>query len=144
MTHEDAGHYAAKHPPGTRPDPAIAAAVLTRTENGLITCTDAHRIARDLDVSPARVGAAIDLLEKRIARCQLGLFGYAPERKILKPAESVAPELAAALKQRAVKERVSCLDCWEVAAAFAVARMDAAAACEFLGLRIRPCQLGAF
>jgi hypothetical protein len=144
MTHEDAGHYTAKHPPGTRPDPAIAEAVPARAENGLITCGDAHRIARDLGVSPAAVGATIDLLELRIARCQLGLFGYSPQRKILQPADSVAPELAEALNRLAVDGRISCKDCWDTAAVFGMPRMAAGAACERLGLKIRPCQLGAF
>ncbi len=144
MTHEDAGHYAAKHPPGTQPDPEIAKAVLAKEENGMVACPDAHRIARQFHVSPAEVGTVIDLLEKRISKCQLGLFGYSPQRKILKPAESVAPELAEALQRRAADGRVSCKDCWETAAAFGMQRMAVAAACEFLGLRIRPCQLGAF
>jgi hypothetical protein len=144
MTHEDAGHYAAKHPPGTRPDPAIAEAVLARVENGHITCSDAHRIARDLGVAPAVVGTAIDLLEKRIARCQLGLFGYAPQRKVLQPADSVTPELAGALNRLAVDGRIGCKECWDTAAAFGMPRMAVAAACDRLGLKIRPCQLGAF
>ncbi len=144
MTHEDAGHYAAKHPPGTQPNPALAAAVLAKVENGLITCSDAHRIARDLGVSPAQVGATIDLLEKRIAKCQLGLFGYSPQRKILQPAETVAPDLAAALNRLAVDGRISCKDCWDTAAAFGMSRLATAAACERIGLKIRPCQLGAF
>jgi len=144
MTHEDAGHYAAKHPPGTSPDPVIAEAVLARDEDGLVTCSNAHRIARDLGISPAVVGTTIDLLEKRIAQCQLGLFGYSPQRKILQPADSVAPELAEALNRLAVDGRISCKNCWDTAAAFGMPRMAAAAACERLGLKIRPCQLGAF
>lgn len=144
MSHEDAGHYAAKHPPGARPDPAIADAVRARAEDGLVTCTDAHRIARDLHVSPAAVGANIDLLEQRIAKCQMGLFGHGPQRKILQPADSVAPELADALKRLAVDGRIACKDCWDAATVFGMPRMAVAAACERLGLKIRPCQLGAF
>jgi hypothetical protein len=144
MTHEDAGHYAAKHPPGTRPDPAIAEAVLARVENGHITCSDAHRIARDFGVSPAVVGTTIDLLEKRIAKCQLGLFGYGPQRKLVEPVDHVEPELAAALHRLAVDGRIRCKDCWDTAAAFSKTRLAIAAACEHLGLKIRPCQLGAF
>ena len=144
MTHEDAGHYAAKHPPGTKPDQAIAEAVRARSQDGLVTCTDAHRIARDLHVSPAEVGATIDLLEKRIAKCLLGLFGYSPQRKILQPADSVAPELADALNRLAVDGRIACKDCWDTATVFGMPRMAVAAACECLGLKIRPCQLGAF
>ena len=144
MTHEDAGHYAAKHPPGTTLDPIITAALHAKTVDGQVACRDAHQIAIDLDVTPATVGAAIDLLEKRIAQCQLGLFGYQSPKKILQPAETVSPALAAALQDAAPTGRISCEQCWEIADAFGLERLDLAGACEKQGLKIKPCQLGAF
>ena len=75
MTHEDAGHYAAKHP-NAKADPAIAAAIEEKQTDGRITCAAAHAIASKLGCPPEAVGVNIDLLEMRIAKCQLGLFGH--------------------------------------------------------------------
>ncbi|MBW2650282.1 MAG: hypothetical protein JRC66_04570, partial [Deltaproteobacteria bacterium] len=93
MTHEDAGHYAAKHAAGTRTDPGVEEAVRDKIKDGHITCASAHKIALDLEVTPAEVGVAVDLMEARLSRCQLGLFGYTPDRRIVKPANEVSPEL---------------------------------------------------
>lgn len=144
MTHEDAGHYAAKHPAGSAADPIIAAAVNAKAEDGEVACADAHRIANELQLVPAEVGAVIDLLEKRIKHCQLGLFGYRPQRKILSPAETVNQALAGALTEAASDRRISCVKCWEIADEFGFERLMVAAACEKMGLKIKPCQLGAF
>lgn len=143
MTHEDAGHYAAKHP-GAEPDPELAAAVRALSRDGGLSCAEAHRIAQKLEVSPADVGRTLDLLEMRIRRCQLGLFGYHPQRKILQPADSVKPDLAEALEQAASQGRISCARLWQVAETGHMPRLSTAAACERLGLKIGPCQLGAF
>ena len=103
-----------------------------------------QRVAGELEVPPADVGVAIDLLELRIGKCQLGLFGYSPQRRAVKPALNVSPELEEALKKRLVDNRVSCLSCWEIAKELSLARMDVSAACESLNIKIASCQLGAF
>ena len=82
MTHEDAGHYAAKHPE-EKIDPAIADAIAVKEKEGRVTCAAAHAIAKKLNRSPQVVGINIDLLEKRIRRCQLGLFGYGKQGDIV-------------------------------------------------------------
>jgi len=144
MTHKDAQRYASKHPPGTKTDPRIAEAVKQKMANGKITCAAAHEIARDLKVSPGEVGVSLDLLEVRINECQLGLFGYRPQRKVVTPAQSVAPEMEDAVREAIVNHRISCLACWEIARRFGTARMYVAAACEALGVKIVSCQLGSF
>ena len=58
MTHEDAGHYAAKHPRGTSLNAAVAAEVEKRSEQGTLTCAAAHAIAGALDITPGDVGGA--------------------------------------------------------------------------------------
>jgi hypothetical protein len=75
MTHKDAGHYAAKHPPEKKLNPKIAEAVRLQAINGKISC------------------ASADLLEVRLNKCQLGLHGYFPEKRIVEPAKKVSPEL---------------------------------------------------
>ena len=143
MTHEDAGHYRAKHPTA-KLDPKIAEAIKQKTEDGRITCSAAHKIAGELNVSPADVGVAIDLLETRLKKCQLGLFGYGAQKNAVKPAQRVSPELQEAIKGSLVNNRISCLSCWEIAERFGTAKIDVSAACEALQVRISSCQLGAF
>ena len=144
MTHEDAGHYAAKHAAGTRPVPGVEEAVKNKIKDSYITCAAAHKIALDLGVTPAEVGVAVDLMEARLSKCQLGLFGYAPDRRIVKPASEVSHELEEAIKKALVDSRITCLSCWDIAKEFGIARMDVASACEALRVRIFSCQLGAF
>lgn len=144
MTHEDAGHYSAKHSTDRELDPKIAEAIRQKTVDGKITCAAAHKIAGKLNVSPADVGVAIDLLEMRLKKCQLGLFGYGAQKNAVKPAQGVSPELQEAIKGSLVNNRISCNSCWEIAERFGIARIDVSAACEALQVRISSCQLGAF
>lgn len=144
MTHEDAGKYGAKHPAGTPLDPAIAAAVEGKADDGRITCVAAHDVAGDLEIPPSEIGKTIDLMEYRITECQLGLFGYSPERKIVKAAETVAEDLQAELQRFAGDGEVSCASAWEIADRLGIERMAASAACESLGIKVKRCQLGAF
>jgi len=55
MAHEDAGHYATKHP-GGKIDKAIAAAIAGKEKEGRITCVAAHAIAKKQACSPTVVG----------------------------------------------------------------------------------------
>lgn len=144
MTHEDAGHYGAKHPAGTTCDPAVVAAVRERMVDDTIACTAAHEAAAACGVAPAEVGRAADLLECRLSECQLGLFGYSPQRRIVEPAEEITGELRERLTGAATDGRISCASCWAIADTLHIERMAAAAGCELLGLKITHCQLGAF
>jgi len=144
MTHEFEGKYRTKHPAGTTPDPAIAAAIEEVVQEGSVSCAVAHDVATELGVTPADVGKTIDLLEYRIIKCQMGLFGYSPQKKIVKPAETVSDELRERLQNASSNGLIPCLDCWNAAATLGMQRMAVSAACELLGLRVKPCQLGAF
>ena len=144
MTHEDAGHYAGKHPTGTAPDPAAAAALEVEAGDGRITCAAAFEVADALGVSPSEIGKTLDLLEYRITHCQLGLFGYSPDKKIVKAATEVPEALAEGLERVSSDGRLDCASCWKIAAELGMERMAVSAACEGLGLKIGPCQLGAF
>jgi hypothetical protein len=144
MAHEDAGHYAAKHPSGTELNTAIAKAIENKASQETLTCAAAHAIAEELAVAPVEVGRCMDLMEIRLTKCQLGLFGYAPEKKIVTPAESVAPDLETAIKAAAENGRLSCGRAWQMAADQGLKRLAFSAACEALGIKVKPCQLGAF
>jgi hypothetical protein len=144
MTHEDAGHYSAKHAPGSSVDPAVEKAVKEKVSENGITCAAAHKIAAAFSIDPLEVGKALDLMEIRIQKCQLGLFGYKPEKCIIKPAPHVPPALAGSLRNAAPQGRIACNVVWQIADQFGISRLEAAAACEGLDLKITPCQLGAF
>jgi hypothetical protein len=144
MTHRDAGRYAAKHGPEGIPDARIAAAVRGKVAAGELACSEAEKIGSALGVSLEEVGRSLDLLEIRIGRCQLGLFGYGKERKAVRPAERADRELEAAIRGGLVGERLPCATAWKIAAERNLSRMEVAGACEGLGIRIKPCQLGAF
>jgi len=144
MTHEDAGHYAAKHSKDTKINPETAEAIKLWASDKKIGCAVAHKIAGDLDIVPIEVGTAIDLLEYRIIRCQLGLFGYDPKTKIVKPAGEVSPELKKAIHENMKNNRLSCLSCWKIAKQLNLRKMAVSAACETLEIKLYKCQLGAF
>jgi hypothetical protein len=137
-------HYRAKHPQGTPCDPTIAPALSAIAEDGRITCAAACRLAERLDVDPAYLGKAADLLELRIIRCQLGLFGFEPEKRIVKPAEAVSGDLRDRLEAGVVDGKISCAALWEIADELELEKMDVSAACERLKVKITPCKLGAF
>jgi len=144
MTHEDAGHYAAKHAGGTKPAPGVAEAIRKKVRDGRITCAAAHKIATDLKMTPAEVGVTMDLMEICLNKCQMGLFGYTPDRRIVKPASDVSAKLETAIKKATVDGRIACLSCWEIAKDFKIAKIDVASACEALNIKVSSCQLGAF
>lgn len=144
MTHSDAGRYSAKHAPGTSPDERIAAAIREKSAKGTLACAEAERIGAALEVKLEEVGRTLDLLELRIGGCQLGLFGYGPGGKAVRPAAAVAPDLAAAIRGRLDGGKLPCRAAWQIAEEFKITRMEVSAACETGQVRIKPCQLGAF
>ncbi|HDD24757.1 MAG TPA: hypothetical protein ENF52_04910 [Chloroflexi bacterium] len=128
-------------------DERIRAAIHERSRDGKLRCSKAFQIATELGVPPLAVGKAADELGIHLTYCQLGLFGYGDQGAVVKPAESVPPELEAAIRQRLQQlgtDRLPCLTAWEIASQFRMPRMHVANAVEALGVRIGPCQLGAF
>ena len=136
--------FSKKHSAGLSPDPAIAGAILEKVKDGKISCAAAFAIAREVKGLPKEVGIAIDLMEFHITRCQLGLFGYTPEKKVITPLESVDPELTAAIEEKLADGRLSCKDAWEIASRMNLPKMTVSSACETLKIKVKPCQLGAF
>ncbi|WP_319409812.1 hypothetical protein [uncultured Desulfosarcina sp.] len=144
MVHEDAGHYAAKHP-GANIDKAISDAIAAKEKEGRITCAAAHAIAKKQACSPQVVGMNIDLLEKRIRRCQLGLFGYGlKKKKAVKPAAMVTKTLRTAIRKAMDGDSITCQAAWTLAKEMSLTRLEVSSACEALKIKISKCQLGAF
>lgn len=144
MTHEDKGKYAAKHSPEAPLDPEIASEIKDRAKEGKISCGSCFRIVENRHVSPSQVGKNVDLLEFRIVQCQLGLFGYYPEKKVVEPAQVVSPELRDAIHDALVDTKIPCAESWRIAKEFGLSKINVSAACEALKIKVSPCQLGAF
>lgn len=136
--------FSDKYGPDAKPDPEIAKRIEKRGKNREISCAVAFDIAGELEVSPAEVGKAADLMEYRLVKCQLGLFGYWPEKAIVNPAQPEDKNIIDGIKNGLVDHRLPCETAWEIADRFRVRKMTVSAACEALGIKIKPCQLGAF
>ncbi len=137
-------HYGNKHPNGGRPDPEIQKALTKYLTKGELPCAAAFDIAARLDVAPGDVGVNADLMEIPLVKCQLGLFGYQPEKRMVKPADTVSETLKAAIEEGLENGRLPCAGAWGVAEDLGLRKMAVSAACEALGIKIGPCQLGAF
>ncbi|MGK5093965.1 hypothetical protein WDW89_18375 [Deltaproteobacteria bacterium TL4] len=147
MTHEDAGKYALKHPPRTKPNEQIAKAIREKSPGSELACGMGEKISKELKVSISELGITADLLEMKIHKCQLGLFGWGKKPnhgKDIQAAETVSAEMKSALEKVAENGAVTCAGLWEIADRLGTERKVVSAACDNLGLKIRACQLGAF
>ncbi len=147
MKQNSTAHYALKHTQQTL-SPKIVKALKEKAVSGRISCAAVHAIAASFQLSPSVVGIQADLLELRLTRCILGLFGYEREkqgtRKNLDQNVTISPQLETAIVQRAKDNRLSCRDCWDIAKNLNTRRLHVSSACEKMGVKIKPCQLGAF
>lgn len=143
MTHEDAGHYAAKHS-GATVNPEIAAQLKKHIVDGRISCTAAHAVAKLLRVTPKQAGSAIDLLEARIVQCQLGLFGWDEQQSAAGLPAAAAKLLQQAVQAALANGRLPCVAAWKIADAQAEPRRAVKEICDRLNIKICRCQLGAF
>jgi hypothetical protein len=147
MTHKDSGKYAAKHPSGTKINDKIAVAVRDKTKDGRLSCAAGEKISRDLGVKISEVGVTADLLEIKINKCQLGLFGYGEKPNLGKDISAKGPvseELKKALEGAVKNGEITCAVLWMTADRLGATRKAAASACDALKIKIRMCQLGAF
>ncbi|MBU8910373.1 MAG: hypothetical protein KOO65_03805 [Desulfobacterales bacterium] len=143
MGHQDKGHFAAKHK-DKKINEIIAEKIRTVSDDNCISCASAHRAGKALNISPSEIGVQTDLLEFRLAECQLGLFGYSDGKKRIDPNIEITPDLNEQLDEIDKDGRISCLECWNIAKNLKIKRLDIGSACEKKNIRIKPCQLGAF
>lgn len=144
MTHKDSGNYKAKHSHDLKVDEKIARAVEKKTIEGKITCANAEKIAGEELVTMQEVGVTLDLMGIQISKCQLGLFGYGPEKMAVKPAKTVTGDLERAINGALINNRLPCVAAWNIAERLGISRMEVSSACETLKIKVKPCQLGAF
>jgi hypothetical protein len=143
MARKDKGHYGEKHP-GASIGKEISEALKKKKVDGAMTCPLAFQAAGELNLTAAEIGRALDLLEIPLSKCQLGLFGYSPVRRIVQVAESVPEDLEAAIRKALKDDRLPCAAAFQIAADFKLAKIRVASACEKLKVRLSVCQLGAF
>lgn len=147
MTHEYAGKYSLKHPPGTKPNEQIAKLIREKSPGSELSCGIAEMISKELQVSLSEVGTTADLLGIKINKCQLGLFGWGNKPnhgKDIHPINSFPIEIKLVLDGVAKNGRVSCASVWAIADRFGKDRKLVSSVCESLGLKIFACQLGTF
>jgi hypothetical protein len=146
MSEKDRKPFASKHDhkPPEQIDPLIRTALEPNAAKGELPCAVAFRLADELQKPPSEIGEAADALGIRLVKCQMGLFGYAPEKKIVKAAAAVDPGLEDAIRGRLERGRLPCRAAWSLAESFKMPRLAVSAACEALGIKVKPCQLGAF
>jgi hypothetical protein len=144
MTRADGPKFSKKHESGAQIDPVLRDRLQQKAAGGEVACALAFQVADVLETSPAEIGRALDLLELKLNKCQLGLFGYRPGKKIIqaKPVEDRRMETA--IRNALVDGKLSCRAAWDIAGRFGVPKMAVSSACEALGIKIKPCQLGAF
>jgi hypothetical protein len=133
-----------KKPDTTEDTSSIQQSISRKAVDGKLGCIAAFEISAELRISSQSVGQTLDQMDCRITHCQLGLFGYSPAKKIVIPEKNIRPELKAAIEAAASDNRLSCLNAWDIAAKLQIPKTDVSNACEGMGIKISPCQLGAF
>lgn len=141
---EKAGFVKGIPPAGEASNPRISEALKSRAGEDGLACAAAFSMAAEIGVSPAEVGEGMNQLQIPIVKCQLGLFGYTPKKRIVKSAETVTEDEEKAVRQALVNGKLPCAACWQLAAMFEKSRLGMASICERLAVKIGPCQLGAF
>ena len=127
-----------------QPDPNIVKEINRNADGGALPCAVAFDIAAKLGIAPANVGKTADLINVSLSNCQLGLFGYQPNKKIVEPRPADEVTVTDAIRSGLVKDRLPCATAWNIATEKGISKLAVANACEAMGLRIKPCQLGAF
>jgi hypothetical protein len=117
-------------------------------EKGKLPCAVAHYIAAYLKLDPVEVGRVATQAGTRLYQCQLGLFGYGrkgkSEYKITGRKVEVGQEVLDLIKAHVTDGRISCAMLWEIADSKGIIRAEAGNAADALGIKVTPCQLGAF
>ncbi|MBW2602951.1 MAG: hypothetical protein JRE28_01375 [Deltaproteobacteria bacterium] len=136
--------FSTKHGHDEKPDTVIKNEILKQTKNEKIPCAVAFKISEALQISPETVGKTADLMNFRLTKCQLGLFGYQPKKKIVKPEDSIKMDVKNAVSDALDQGRLSCKRAWDIASRLHVRKMTVSSACETMGVKIKDCQIGAF
>lgn len=135
--------------PDSTIEDSLSRAIRRCVSEGMLTCAAAFEVAEELGIPRLIVGRGADVLRIPLSRCQLGLFGYPGSSKIWELAgyqePVVPPPLVDAIA--ATQDKSGCISCealMAIADRFGILRAVAGRAADLAGVRIKPCQLGAF
>lgn len=136
--------YSEKHRPNSHPDPRIEKEIKERCEKQEISCFRAFKIAERLNVKPVEVGRTADLMNMKVVKCQLGLFGYKPNNKIVRAEETSNRALQDAVNEYSENNCLTCEKAWQIADQLNISKLTVSNVSQANGIKIRNCQLGAF
>ena len=147
MQQNTAAHYALKHTEQSI-CPEVVNALKNKAVEGRISCAAVHAIARSFHMPPLEVGVQADIIELRLTRCILGLFGHERKkqesRKNLDIHVHISSELKKIILKQAKDKKITCIECWGIARQLKLKPSHVSSACEKMGIKIKPCQIGAF
>jgi hypothetical protein len=117
-------------------------------EKNRLPCAVAHYIAALLKIQPLLVGNEATAAGVRLIGCQLGLFGYGrkgkSEYKITGRKIGIPDAVINIIRSQVTDGKISCAALWKIADDAGIIRCEAGNAADGLGIKISPCQLGAF
>ena len=118
--------------------------ILKKSKDKKLPCAQSFEIAKNNNVEPFIIGRLTDELYIKLCKCQLGLFGYKPKEKPVKPAKNISQDARNKIMNYVQDSRISCKDLWMAAKEANITKMGAANICEALNIKIVSCQLEAF
>jgi hypothetical protein len=136
--------FSEKHHSNLRPDPGIAKEIEKQSDKQEICCACAFKIAGRLNVRPEKVGLTADLMNIKVVKCQLGLFGYKPRNKIVKAEEASDQALRDAVTGLSEENRLTCEKAWQIADRLNISKLKVCNVSQANGIKIKGCRLGAF
>lgn len=142
MTRENENNYSAKHKKGIKID--LDELIKKKASEGRLPCAVAFKIAEETGIKPSEIGVTLDLLEIKISKCQLGIFGYGKGERLFKSVDNIPDPMEKAIRGSLTGGKIACRDAWQTAERLGAGKMDVASACDRLGIKISSCQLGAF
>jgi hypothetical protein len=130
------------------PSEKISEMIAIYPEKGRLPCAVAHYIAAYLTLEPIEVGRVATQTGAKFYQCQLGLFGYGrkgkSEYKITGRKIEVDQEVVDLIKAEVTDGRISCAMLWKIADSKGIIRAEVGNVADALGIKVTPCQLGAF
>ena len=125
-------------------DSSITYDILNHSLNSELSCASAFLIAKKCNVSPCKVGMIADLINCRLVKCQMGLFGYKPDKKIVIPVKTTDQNLKNTITDNLVEGKLACKIALDISSCFKVNKMTVSGICEGMSIKINKCQIGAF
>ena len=126
------------------PNPGLKKVLLEKAGENELPCAVTFKISKDQRISPDEIGMAADFMKIKLIKCQLGLFGYKPEKKIVKALVTITKSLEEKIMSSADNGKITCKAAWLIASDLGINKLEVGNACETLSIKIGSCQLGAF